>query len=78
MIAHARDIPAYVEKLARERSELDYDIDGIVFKLDDLSLQDRLGFAGRAPAGPLRGSFRQNRPSRVCGKSRSRLAARAH
>ncbi|GEM18380.1 NAD-dependent DNA ligase LigA [Gluconobacter oxydans] len=57
MIAHARDIPAYVEKLARERSELDYDIDGIVFKLDDLSLQDRLGFAGRAPRWAIAWKF---------------------
>ncbi|MFT8978501.1 NAD-dependent DNA ligase LigA [Gluconobacter oxydans] len=57
MIAHARDIPAYVEKLAHERSELDYDIDGIVFKLDDLSLQDRLGFAGRAPRWAIAWKF---------------------
>lgn len=57
MIAHARDIPAYVEKLARERSELDYDIDGIVFKLDDLSLQERLGFAGRAPRWAIAWKF---------------------
>ncbi|GBR70601.1 NAD-dependent DNA ligase LigA [Gluconobacter kanchanaburiensis] len=49
MIAHARDIPTYVETLARERSGLDYDIDGIVFKLDDIVLQERLGFIGRAP-----------------------------
>ncbi|QHI95756.1 NAD-dependent DNA ligase LigA [Aristophania vespae] len=48
-IDHARDIPAYVEKLARERSGLDYDIDGIVFKINDISLQNRLGFVGRAP-----------------------------
>ncbi|MQR97645.1 NAD-dependent DNA ligase LigA [Gluconobacter aidae] len=57
MIAHARDIPAYVDRLARERSELDYDIDGIVFKLDDLSLQDRLGFAGRAPRWAIAWKF---------------------
>ncbi|MXV44681.1 NAD-dependent DNA ligase LigA [Saccharibacter sp. 17.LH.SD] len=48
-IAHASDIPAYVDRLARERPDLDYDIDGIVFKLDDLALQQRLGFVGRAP-----------------------------
>lgn len=48
-IAHASDVPAYVEKLSRQRAALDYDIDGVVFKLDDVSLQERLGFAGRAP-----------------------------
>ncbi|QDH14676.1 NAD-dependent DNA ligase LigA [Oecophyllibacter saccharovorans] len=48
-LSHASDVPAYVERLTRERSGLAYDIDGVVFKLDDLSLQERLGFAGRAP-----------------------------
>jgi DNA ligase (NAD+) len=32
-----------------ERAELPYDIDGVVYKIDDLALQTRLGFAGRAP-----------------------------
>lgn len=57
MIAHARDIPAYVEKLARERSGLDYDIDGIVFKLDDVSLEERLGFVGRSPRWAIAWKF---------------------
>lgn len=48
-IAHARDIPAYVENLGLIRASLPYDIDGVVLKIDDVALQERLGFAGRAP-----------------------------
>ncbi len=49
--AHASDtdLAAWFEALGRRRAELDYDIDGAVFKIDDRIYQERLGFAGRAP-----------------------------
>lgn len=56
-IAHASDIPDYVDTLTRERPDLEYDIDGIVFKLDSLSLQHRLGFVGRAPRWAIAWKF---------------------
>ncbi|AHJ64812.1 NAD-dependent DNA ligase [Granulibacter bethesdensis CGDNIH4] len=40
---------AFTTRIAAGRSTLPYDIDGVVFKIDDLSLQRRLGFVGRAP-----------------------------
>jgi DNA ligase (NAD+) len=40
---------AYYRRLAERRDSLDYDIDGIVYKVNDLELQKRLGFVARAP-----------------------------
>ncbi|MCP1229736.1 NAD-dependent DNA ligase LigA [Acetobacter indonesiensis] len=39
----------FFDDVSRERAGLSYDIDGVVYKIDDLTLQERLGFAGRAP-----------------------------
>ncbi len=35
--------------LEADRARLGYDIDGVVYKVDDLALQQRLGFVSRAP-----------------------------
>ena len=50
LVAHYRDIEA-------RRAALGYDIDGVVYKLDDLALQARLGFVGRAPRWALAHKF---------------------
>jgi DNA ligase (NAD+) len=39
----------YYAKLASLRDQLDYEIDGIVYKVDDFQLQQRLGFVAKAP-----------------------------
>jgi DNA ligase (NAD+) len=40
---------AYIKQLGEHRDNLSYDIDGVVLKIDDISLQQRLGFVSRAP-----------------------------
>ena len=48
---------AYYQSLAGLRDGLPYDIDGIVFKVDSLKLQQRLGFVSRAPRWAIARKF---------------------
>ncbi len=43
------DMLAMYRGLEADRARLGYDIDGVVYKVDDLALQTRLGFVSRAP-----------------------------
>ena len=47
----------YYQRLAARRDALPYDIDGIVFKVNDLALQQRLGFVSRAPRWAIARKF---------------------
>ncbi|MBK1667392.1 DNA ligase (NAD(+)) LigA [Rhodovibrio sodomensis] len=44
-----QDLLAYYAEIQEQRADLDFDIDGIVYKVNDLALQKRLGFVSRAP-----------------------------
>ena len=48
---------AYFASLAVRRDSLAYDIDGIVFKVNELALQQRLGFVSRAPRWAIARKF---------------------
>ncbi|OWV98204.1 aromatic ring-opening dioxygenase LigA [Rhizobium sp. R72] len=43
------DILAHYDEIGLKRPDLDYDIDGVVYKVDSLELQQRLGFRSRSP-----------------------------
>lgn len=47
----------YYQSLAAKRSSLAYAIDGIVFKVDELELQQSLGFVARAPRWAIAHKF---------------------
>ena len=43
------DMVAHYEKIEAQRATLGYDIDGVVYKVDGLALQERLGFRSTTP-----------------------------
>ena len=45
----AAGLVAFHQDMAAQRDALPYDIDGVVYKLNDLALQQRLGFVSREP-----------------------------
>lgn len=43
------EVLAYVERWSNQRSTLDYEIDGIVIKVDDLRLREKMGNTAKSP-----------------------------
>lgn len=43
------EVLAYIEEYTEKRPSLDYDIDGIVIKVDDMNMYDKLGYTSKTP-----------------------------
>ncbi len=57
VLSNINDLIKFHKKVEKKRFKLDYDIDGLVYKVNDLKLQDRLGFTSNAPRWAIAHKF---------------------
>ncbi len=64
-LASLPDLLAYHRGLEKRRNELDYEIDGSVFKIDQLSIRESLGVRSRSPRWAIAAKFKAQQATTV-------------
>jgi DNA ligase (NAD+) len=54
---NVQDLTAFHASLEQKRTDLGFDIDGVVYKVNDIALQDRLGIVSRSPRWAIAHKF---------------------
>ncbi len=68
LCTNATDLVAHYKNIENQRPDLGYDIDGVVYKVNDLALQGRLGFRSTTPRWAIAHKFAAERAwTRISG-----------
>ena len=57
IVRKIEDIEKNYKEVETQRANIDYDLDGLVYKVDDLNLQNRLGFISNSPRWAIAHKF---------------------
>ena len=57
VLMNIEELIKFHKKFEAKRFDLDYDLDGLVYKINDIDLQKRLGFTSNAPRWAIAHKF---------------------